>query len=605
MKNAAQSLCVPLLFLALAGALDANSSNLRELSAIRGFEANDGQLEDERTQYFARLQGYIVTLDSQGASLYPSGNGARTRLQLEGVNLGAELAGEELLPGRVSYFVGRNQANWRSDIPTFARVRAKSVYRGVDVVYYRNGDSQLEHDFVIAPGGNVGDIRVGISGADRVRVKNGEISVETASGEFRLKRPAAFQEIDGRRHRIPVEYVLAGHRLRFRVGKYDHRRELVIDPVLVFSRFIGGSNEDDATDVVTDSSGNVYVVGVTQSANLAVLNPLPNYNTLHGSRNLFISKLNSGGVVLFTTYLGGGAEAGAKAAVDSAGNLYLVGASSGGYPTTLGAYKTTAQSNDFFVTKLAASGASLLYSTFVGGTSDESGYFGGVLGTPAVAVDPDGNAYVCGRTNSSDFPVVNGNPRPGNAAVVGGLYAFELNAAGSALQWSTYIANEGIPVGVALDGSRNLLFAGTALDNSSLAATPMTATAGAFQTSKQGFDDGYVGKLSPTGSLLYLTFLGGAGADDPIAITADTAGNAYVTGQVGSLNFPTASAYQSSCHGALICVDTFVTKLNSAGSGLVFSTYLGGTAVGSGSLASGADRGQAIAVDPSGNVWVA
>lgn len=601
MTKTVRVLCLWSLFLLLQGSSAALSPS--QLSTQRGFEPNRGQFADASAAYVSRLSGYVVALDASGASFY-SYDGIRVRrlrLQLRGANPGSVPGGEDVLLGKVNYLAGDNPAQSLTGIPTFGRVHARDVYPGIDVVYYRNGDSDLEHDFIVAPNADPSRIVVAISGADRVSLDGREAVIASGRARFRLRRPVAYQEIDGVRRPVVAEYTLHHHKVGFRLGPYDRTRPLVIDPVLVFSRYLGGSytlNADRVTSVAADSAGNAFVATLTPSTDFPLLQPL------YATGGIFVSavtKVNAAGIMVFSTYLSANSStnytSGTRLTTDSSGNVYLVGIKAVQQPST-------AFLNNFIVNKISADGSKLIYAFVISDSGADSGGIVNQQSGPGIAVDSSGNAYVVGNTGSNDFPIVNGNSRPSDAIAPGGLYAFRVNAAGTALDWSTYIANEGSVVDVAIDGTGNIVFGGTLTNPTALNATRMTATFGAFQTSRGGGDDVFVGKLSSSGSLIYLTFLGGSSNDDAHDVSADANGNAYVTGATASNNFPTANADPSYCKATGAACPAFVTKIDPAGDALVFSTRIGGSTGLGGSTAYG-ESGMAIRADVNGNVWVA
>jgi hypothetical protein len=373
----------------------------------------------------------------------------------------------------------------------------------------------------------------------------------------------------------------------FRVAAYDPSRPLIIDPVLAYSTYLGGSGDDFGLGIAVDGAGSAYVTGQTLSTNFPTTSGAAQTTKAGGFSDVFVTKLDAtGSAFLYSTYLGGSDfDFSLGIAVDGAGSAYVTGATrSTDFPTTSGAAQTTnAGSVDAFLAKLDATGSALLYSTYLGGSSDDGGR--------GIAVDGAGSAYVTGDTSSTDFPATSGAAQTTNA---GGQDAFvtKLNASGSALLYSTYLGGSSGEVGqgIAVDG------AGRAYMTGSTQSTDFPTTSGAAQTIYAGgFFDAFVTKLDATGSvLLYSTYLGGSGDDVGLGIAVDGAGSAYVTGQTFSSNFPTTSGAAQTTHAGGIA-DAFVTKLDASGSALLYSTYLGG---------SGFDIGQGIAVDGAGRVYV-
>jgi hypothetical protein len=533
-------------------------------------------------------------------------NGRRSvlRLKLVNANQNAIVTGTSELPGKASYFIGNDPHKWRTNVPTYAKVKYQGVYPGVDLVFYGN-QRQLEYDFVVAPGADPSaialDVAAGLprhSSGEDGGVKpplqisaDGDLVIATEGGEVHLEKPLIYQQGSGGRRDIPGGYVLKSTReVAFKVGAYDRTKPLVIDPVLAYSTYLGGSDRDSGSSVAVDASGNAYVTGQTQSANFPTTAGALQ-TALAGGTNVFVTKLNpSGSALAYSTYLGGsGYDGGEGIAVDSSGHAYTTGlTSSSNFPTTPGAFQTSLAAlpgySNAFITKLDPSGSSLVYSTYLGGSG---GIFGD--GGLSVALDSSGNAYVAGSTSSSDFPTTAGAFQ---TSLAGSENAFvtKLNPSGSALVYSTYLGGnyEDAGFGIAVDPSGSAYVTGAA-SSSNFPTSP-----GTFQTSSAGLTDAFVTKLNPSGSaLIFSTYLGGKGYDYSYGIALDSSGHAYVTGFTGSSNFPTtAGAFQASLAGG---GNTFVTKLNPGGSALVYSTYIGGTSY---------DWGRGIAVDPSGDAYM-
>ena len=507
------------------------------------------------------------------------------RMKLVGADASAPAEGADELAGKTNYFVGNDPSKWRTDVPTFGSVRYREVYPGVDLVYYGN-QRQLEYDFRVAPGSDPRTVSLKFEGADKIDLDaNGDLLLKLGETIVRQPKPFVYQEVAGARREIAAGFaVTADGRVGFEVGEYDRSAPLVIDPTLVYSTYLGGSGGEQGMEIAVDSAGNAYVSGFTNSTNFPTANAIQAAN---GSfQDAFVSKINAAGTALvYSTYLGGnGDEQSRGVAADSAGNAYVVGQTNSTNFPTANAFDATLGSNgeDVFVTKLNPAGTALVYSTYLGGS--DSAEFG-----EDIAVDSAGNAYVTGSTFSNDFPTVN----PIQAAFGGFTDAFvtKLNAAGSALVYSTYLggSESEIGEGINVDSAGNVYVTGDTKSTN-------FPTANAVQATNGGDQDAFVTKINAAGSaFVYSTYLGGSAQDDGEAIAPDSSGNTYVTGNTFSTNFPTANALQPVDGGGVI-QDAFVTKLNAAGSALVYSTYLGGT---------GGEIGFGIAADSAGNVYVA
>jgi hypothetical protein len=342
---------------------------------------------------------------------------------------------------------------------------------------------------------------------------------------------------------------------------------------LVYSTYLGGSGLDDGETLAVDANSNAYVIGFTFSSDFPTVGAVD--STLGGTEDAFVAKLNSSGALAYSTYLGGaGRDEGFGIAVDSAANAYAAGQTfSSDFPTVGALDSTLGGTDDAFVTKLNAAGSALSYSTYLGGSGSEQ--------AGSIDLDSASNAYVPGFTSSSDFPTSAG---AADTTLGGTTDAFvtKLNAAGSALSYSTYLggsSDESVPFGIAVDGDLS------AYVTSRTFSSDFPTTPDAFDSSLGGTQDAFVTKLNPSGSALdYSTYLGGSGTERSFSIAVDDA-RAWVTGRTSSSDFPTMDPLDSTLGGTQ---DGFVTKLNKPGAGLQFSTYLGG---------SGIDLGVGIALD--------
>jgi hypothetical protein len=577
------------------------------------FEANRGQTHKD-VRFLSRGPGYSLYLTSGEAVLMltrPNPDekkrdvqsrrerGAKTpvksvalRMSLVGAAPEPVVSGLEEQPGTANYFIGKDSAKWLTKVPTYARVHYRGVYPGIDLLYYGN-QRQLEYDFVVAPGADPKKIVLGFKGADKLEIDaKGELVLHAPGGDIRQHKPIIYQNIDGSRREIAGGYVRKGaNRVGFQVAAYDCGQPLVIDPVLSYSTYLGGSGFNWGGGIAVDADGNAYVVGWTDSSNVPTT-PGAFQTTFGGGTRVdtFVTKLNpTGSALVYSTYLGGnGSDVGRKIAVDGVGNAYVVGQTlSSNFPTTAGAFQTSFGGgySDAFVTKLNPTGSALVYSTYLGGTGEDDG--------SGISVDADGNAYVAGFTQSADLPTTAGAFQTNFGGGYGDAFVAKLDPTGSTLVYSTYLGGTdsdaaGNP-GLAVDAS------GNAYVTSETVSTDFPTTAGAFQATLPGFQNAFVTKLDPTGSaLVYSTYLGGSYSDWTQAIAVDAEGNAYVTGATRSRDFPTtAGAFQTTFGGGKS--DAIVTKLNATGTALVYSTFLGG---------SGKDYGSAIAVDTAGNAFV-
>ncbi|MBA3620109.1 MAG: SBBP repeat-containing protein [Acidothermales bacterium] len=536
------------------------------------FEQNRGQT-DPRVRYMARGSGYSLFLTPQEAVLSLEGKGkdraAALRLGFEGANPSPAISGHSALEGRVNYLKSSDPARQQRDVPTFAKASYRELWPGIGASFYgRQG--QLEYDFELAPKADPDKIVMSFGGADSLRVgARGDLKIGIGGETVRQLAPVAYQLEAGRRQAVQSRYVLlSGKRVGIRLGAYDRSRPLVIDPVLAYSSYLGGIQQEVGQGIAADASGSAYVTGFTQSIDFPTTEGAfrekkgPGFPS--SSPEPFITKLTpDGSQRSYSTYLGGTESGNTRAngiAVDGSGSAYLTGVTGAtDFPTTPGAFDgALGNSIEGFATKLTPEGDDLEYSTYLG----DAGVFSG----EGIAVDASGNAYIAG----------------------GGVT--KLNPTGTGLVYSTRL-DEVSTKEIAIDGS------GSAYVTGDTESDTFTTTPGAFDQSYNGAGDAFVAKLNPAGALAYSTYLGGGDFDSGEGIAVDRSGSAYVTGQTDSTDFPRKNALAEDLDGT----DAFVTKLNPAGTGpadLVYSTYLGGGGF------DGPASGQGIAIDGSGGAYV-
>ena len=562
-----------------------------------------------------------------------------------GANPRPQVSGEVIMPHKSSYFIGLDSTAWRTDVPSYRRVLFQDIYPGIDLKYYGRGHL-LEYDFIVSPGADYTQIQIEYEGAESLAINpNGELVIGTAWGEVTECVPVVYQDQANGRLQIAAEYeLISENSFGFRINdSYNPAAELIIDPVLTYSTFLGGNGSDEGLGVVTDDVGNAYIVGYCLSDDFPAQDP---YQTDMGGYDVFVSKLNAAGNgLIYSTYLGGDDDDwGSAIALDADGNTYITGhTSSEDFPTqnpyqselggegddafvaklnsagnglvfctylggddedrghaiavgenggpfvtgytssidfpTQNPYQTHQGGRDAFVTHFNASGDGLVYGTYLGGSDYEEGR--------GIAVDDDGQAHVVGYTSSGDFPV----QIPYQVGYRGGSYdvfVTKLNSPGDALLYSTYLGGTGEDQGraVALDDSGNTYLTG-------YTGSSDFPTVTSYQT-YQGSLDAFVTKITPVGdALVYSTYLGGDGYEEGLGIAVNICGGAYVTGSTSSTDFPTVNPLQATFQGG--GYDAFAASLNLAGDGLVYGTYLGG---------GGQDLGYGIAVDPVGIAYL-
>jgi uncharacterized repeat protein (TIGR01451 family) len=599
------------------------------------FEPNQGQT-DSRVRFLSRGQGYSIFLTASEAVLESrrvvagsrSEQTSVVRMALAGSNPSPGVSGENLLPGKSSYLIGNRSADWHSGINQFSRVHYREVYPGIDLVYYGK-QGKLEYDFQVSPGADPSQVALKFAGPQSVTLTDsGELSLAVGADTLQMHPPRVFQSVNGRDEEIPAHFVLlASDRVGFQLGAYDHSRELIIDPVLSYSTFLGGSDSENFPTVAVDSSFNIYVAGSTTSTNFPTTTGVVQ-SALAGAANIFVSKFSPTGEapLLFSTYLGGnGTDASVGVAVDKAFNVYVAGTtSSSNFPVvTATAYQSTAKSggNHVFISKLNSTGTALVYSTYLSGTGAD------VATGMAIDTQGIGLVFVTGTTTSKDFPLSTVTPPFQSTSLANNQFfvaKVDTTAVGLiSLDFSSYFGG-GNPTtgtstggGIAVDSSGNLYITGGTnflhtgatndfpilngyqgcLDVSPPIPAPVSPPPCPTNVTAQ---DAFVAKINPTAGqgsqLIYSTYLGGSDDDIGYGIAVDTAGNAYVTGSTasGDIILPTTiTPFQLAYAGN---TDAFLGKIGNPITTspiypLNYFSFLGG--------ASGADIGLAVAVDPS------
>lgn len=590
------------------------------------------------SRFVARGRGYFLEagpLQNTLGLIDPTSKAASyIRTTFRGARKSARIRPGGILSSRSNYFLGNSTADWKDNVENYSKISIDALYPGIDLVFY-GSSGNLEYDFVVHASGDPRAIQFDISGADRLRVDPaGNLVLSAGSRDVRWKAPVVYQQAGSARNPIRGGFKLKGNRVQFEIGPYDRARDLVIDPALDYLSYVGGSGNEAAKSIATDSAGNVYIAGLTISADLPVT--AGSLQTSFAGRAIadfsgdaFVAKFTSAGALVYMTYLGGKADDLAFGiAVDSAGNAYVAGmTNSTDFPVTNGVLQSRfagsggnscERAGDAFVAKLNPSGSKLVYSTYLGGSADDLAF--------AIAVDPGGNAYITGFTLSQDFPTTQGAyqtaahggggepPKPYCSGApwldTGDAFVSKLNPTGSQLVFSTFLGGnlDDFGLAIALDSSQNVYVGGFTLSQN------FPLTPGALQKSFGGTEvqnifwntgDGFVAKLNSSGTALsYSTLIGGSGDDMVVGIAPAPDGTVWITGATSSTNFPvTQGAIQSLYAGysALprlveqLLGDAFVSHLDASGSKLLYSTYLGG---------SQNDMGTAVQVDSSGIVYV-
>jgi uncharacterized repeat protein (TIGR01451 family) len=619
-------------FKASAGGLDYGKLPL-------AFELNQGQ-SDPDVRFLARGPGYGIFLTSDGAVLSfrsanpqsPAEKISAVRMQFAAARADVELSGTDRLPGKSNYFIGNDPAKWHLDLPQFARIQYHDLYPGIDLIFHGN-QGRLEYDFEIAPGADPGSIQLGFENAGKLAVDSGgDLVLSHKAGAIRFETPRAYQQIGSKKKLINAQFVLSEGRVGFKLGSYDRSRALIIDPVLSYLTYVGGSGDEACPGsamimvgttpspppgcpaLAVDSAGNTYVAGSTTSTDFPTTpNPTtdtqPLQSTLVSPPDVFVTKVNAvGNAIVFSTYLGGhGIDSSAGLALNSGFDPVVAGSTtSADFPTSMGtAFQSTAlnpRAQHAFVTELDPNGHSLVYSTYLSGTGAES--------ASGVAVDFRNKIYVLGTTTSKDQPSATSSfPATLGAfqTVNGATSQFFLSKIDptlpgfSSLAYSTYFGGSS-PInaltlggGIAVDASANVYITGgtnfqhTGTSSASapdfpilnayqgcLNTPPTSTTPTNCSNSTPNITDAFIAKINPTpasgSQLLYSSYLGGTGNDVGYGIAVDSGLQAYVTGSTDSGDFaiPTATVpFQLHNGGG---TDAFVAKFGNPCSGSTCTT---------------------------------
>jgi hypothetical protein len=580
------------------------------------FEENNGQT-DPQVRYFARAGGYslfatdsriafnlildeplapkqshrldFADLESRDESVRPT----RTYglyLDFVGANASPTISGESVQESISSYFRG-SPDQWVTAVSHFEKVRYTDLYPGIDAVFYGSAQ-QVQYDFIVASGADPSRIQLRFDPVERITLaKDGDLQLSLGDRVLTMNAPYTYQTIDGEEREIESSFVLNDGTVTFSVGAYDSALPLVIDPVIVYSGYIGGSSTDRGVSIAVDSSGSAYITGYTGSSETTfpeVGGPDLTYNS--GSEDAFVAKINPAGTALiYAGYIGGaGIDTGIGIAVDSSGNAYITGwteSNEASFPEVGGPDLIHNGGFDAFVAKINPAGTALVYAGYIGGSGNELGY--------RIAVDSGGNAYITGWTESSEtsFPEVGGPDLIYNGSA--DAFIAKVNPTGTALVYAGYIGGTNIDIGqgVAVDSNGSAYITGET--NSSDDGFPEV---GGPDLWYNGGADAFVVKINPAGTaLVYAGYIGGwDGEDYGRSIAVDSSGSAYVTGETNSdYGFPKVGGPDLSYNGGTY--DAFVAKVNPAGTALVYAGYIGGT---------GFDYGAGIAVDSSGSAYI-
>jgi len=545
------------------------------------FIKNRGQL-DKRVKFYNRAQGHTAFFTQEEIvfrlhgpdTRLPHGTPSIVRLIPLGMKKDVDISAEGLQPTKINYYIGKDPKKWRTRLPAYGSVVYREAYPGVDLKFYGT-NRQLEYDVVVKPGSDPSHVRLCFKGIEGLEVtQQGDLNLNLKNGAKLIqKKPVVYQKIAGKRvarqGRIKLMASVPGvegYVFGFEVGSYDRRYALIIDPVLVSTTYFGGISSDYSYAIDVDRFGNCYMTGLTFSDDFPTENPFQ--NSLAGTLDAFVIKLNpSGDALVYSTYLGGsGYDAGYVIAVDDFGNSYMTGLTdSDDFPTENPLQGTIGGNSDAFVTKLNPTGDALVYSTYLGGSSSDEG--------KGLVVDDLDNCYITGSTYSDDFPTE--NPFQGTIGGEQDAFVAKLNQSGDAFVYSTYLggSKDDEARAITVDDFGSCYVTGYTDSGNFPTETPFQKTIG-------GEWDAFVTKLNGTGdALVYSTYLGGSKDDEGSGIALNGLGDCYVTGHTESDDFPTKNPFQGMIGGEW---DAFVTRFNSSGDALVYSTYLGTSGMDSG-----------------------
>ncbi len=584
--------CEPRLFLSAAPTASSDQTNNAKAAqafdlASAIFVQNQGQWENPDLKFAYNghsidvgftNQGPIVNLIGQ-ASVNAPVQQIRLAMTFDGGQTVAP-TGVERSPTLFNFLTG-DASQHRSNVPGYQKVQYTNLYDGIDLLAWGQS-AGMKYEFHVAPGADWNQIHLSYAGSNGLRIAtDGSLHIATPLGDLVEHAPVLYQMIDGQRVEVAGKFVLVdSDTYAFQVtGQYDHAKELVIDPDLSWSSYLGAGNDDYGQAIAIDASGNAYVAGYTASANWASSGA---YNTNYaGNNDVFVAKLNSdGNQLLYATYLGGiQTDVGTGIAVDSSGNAYITGYTSSAGWATAGSYDPSFNGGfDAFIAKLNANGSSMQYATYLGAGGADYGY--------GIAIDGSNNAYITGFTASGGWASAGASDTSFNGGDSDAFVA-KIGPAGNTLGYMTYFGGSGNDFGnaIAVDSSGNAYITGQV-------GSAGLATAGAYDTSYGQNVDAFVAKFSANGSTLsFASYLGGSGMDAGNGIAVDKTG-VYVSGSSASGGWAKAGSYDDSQNGGS---DAFVAKLDLTGASLIYATYLGGT---------GDDFGNGLAIDSSGNAYL-
>jgi hypothetical protein len=572
------------------------------------FIENQGQTYDDvfyyvkgedKTLYFT---SQWITFDMRGDE---EGNNKRYIIKLDFIDSNPLVIpqGEDKREAIFSYFSGK-RSDWKTGVPTYSKLTYPDLWPGIDLIYHGTMN-EIKYEFIVKPGADPEQIRLAYRGPEDVKVNDsGELIVETPAGGFKDALPIAYQEVNGSRVEVPITYHLNSNyqegifNYGFELGDYDSGKTLILDPsMFIYCGYIGGSSHDVPGGIAVDNDGNVYVTGWTFSSENdsipfpVLVGPDTTFNDSISSNDAFVAKVNAEGTdLVYCGYIGGNYyDRGTSIAVDDNGNAYVTGHTGSdendNFPVTVGPDTTyngpegNAWNGEVFVAKVSPDGTDLVYCGYIGGSLLEHGN--------DITVDNQGYAYVTGQTSSPDstFPVAVGPDTSFSGGPHGDAFVAKVDSDGTSLVYCGYIGGKDSDsgMGIALDSDNNVYVGGYTLSDEASDSFPVAVGPDTtYNGGEDHYGDIFVAKVNSQGTDLdYCGYIGGSKIEGNAGyggLAVDDSGNAYITGFTNSDDFPVVVGPSGEYKGGSTHeYDSFVAKVNSDGTGLVYSGYIGGT----------------------------
>ena len=553
-------------------AIPALAASVQPYNIPLRFEPNVGQAP-QFALFSARTKGFSV-LAGQSGLRFIDAVGNAVEMRFHGAQTPSSITGDDRQSSFSNYFIGSNPAGWKRNVPNFGSVMYRDLYPGIHLKLHPQQGSQLEYDFLVDAGANPSSVQLEFSGSSKLEIsKSGDLLIHTKSGVIRHQKPTLYQ--DGKR--IDGHFVKKSPtRIGFFARNYDPMKKLVIDPIVIFSTYLGGNRDDQINAMAIGPDGSVLVTGTMKSTNFPRRLGLTNSTDAGGSFDTFVVKLNSSGTgIEFTTVIGGNRDDIAQAiALDSSGNIYVAGTTnSTDLPVSATAYQKTNSGGfsndnglfrgDAFLFKLDPTGATILFATYLGGSLGET--------VTSLLLDKDQNPVITGSTLSGNFPIT-ANAYQRAAGGNGDGFISKFNATGSDLVYSSYLGGSGVDTVSAIAQDKNGNFYVTGATSS----PNFPISTNAPQKVLKGNNDIFATKFSATWALVYSTLYGGSGSDVGTSIAVDANGLAWITGTTTNSSFPiiAVSALQDTYSGGN--TDGVFFSLNDTGSTVRFASFFGG-----------------------------